>query len=116
MIFGNGLIKFSHLKFSKTLIVTCLIHIFFFGGVHFRVKRVKEGGNCAIPAVIQNTINVDRCYYDGEFTDCLLVGNTAPYVSQFSYTDLKGSSIRSIANNVYDTGGFVQEFELEGGT
>ena len=85
-------------------------------GVHFRVKRIPEGSECGVPAIVTDTINVSRCYYSGEFSDCLLLGTTAPYVSQFEHTDLEGSSVRSKLNSVYDGGGYVQNLELGNNT
>lgn len=81
-------------------------------GVHFRVKRVPEGDGCEVPAIMTDTIGVQRCYYHGEFKGCLLLGSSAPYVSQFDYVDLQGSSSRSRLNSVYDGGGYVQNLEL----
>jgi len=80
--------------------------------VHFRVKRVPEGDGCEVPTIMTDTIGVQRCYYHGEFKDCLLLGSSAPYVSQFDYVDLRGSSTRSRLNAVYDGGGYVQNLEL----
>ena len=81
-------------------------------GVHFRVKRLPEGNDCEVPSIVTDTIGVQRCYYHGEFKDCLLLGSAAPYVSQFDHVDLKGSSVRSRLNSLYDGGGYVQNLEL----